>query len=122
MPAYRVHTSHRFRTTLLYFLAILREFRWTLIALIAVLLIGAVLFLASPTDLQGRGRNLPTALYAAWMAMLAQPIKSLPDAWYLKLLCITYPVIGLILVGEGVVRLAILMISKRQGEKEWMRV
>jgi voltage-gated potassium channel len=122
MPANRVHTSHQVRTTVLYFLAIVREFRWTLIALIVVLLFGASLYLTSATDLEGRRRTLDVALYATWMAMLAQPVKSPPDAWYLRLLCGSYPLIGFILVGEGVVRLAMLMVSKRQGEKEWMKV
>jgi Trk K+ transport system NAD-binding subunit len=103
-------------------LAIVREFRWTIISLIVVLLFGAALFLFSPTDLEDRRRTPDVALYATWMAMLAQPIKSPPDTWYLRLVCGFYPVIGFIVVGEGVVRLAMLMVSKRQGEKEWMKV
>ena len=83
MPARRVHRSHRLRTTLLYFLAILREFRWTLLALALLILFGAVLHLSSPADLEGRRRTLDVAMYATWMAMLAQPIKGLksPTFW-----------------------------------------
>ena len=33
-----------------------------------------------------------------------------------------YPLLGVSLIGEGVVRLALLLFSKRQGEKEWMKV
>ncbi len=33
-----------------------------------------------------------------------------------------YPVLGFILLGEGVVRLSLLMLSRRRGEKEWMQV
>src|SRR5688500_13402368 len=122
MPADRVHTSHPVRTTILYFFAIVREFRWTLFALLVVLLFGAILYRVSPTDLEGRRRTMDVALYAAWMAMLAQPIKSPRDAWYLRLRGGSYPLIGFIVVGEGVVRLAMLMVSRRQGEKEWMKV
>ena len=122
MSVARVHRSHRLRTTVLYFFAILREFRWTLLVLGVLILLGAALHLSSPADLEGRRRTLDVAMYATWMAMLAQPIKSPPDAWFLRLLCGTYPVIGAIVVGEGVVRLAILMVSRRQGEKEWMKV
>src|SRR5918995_1833010 len=122
MPVGRAHRSHWIRTTVLYFLAILREFRWTLVVLAVLIMLGAVLHLSSPADLEGRRRTLDVAMYATWMAMLAQPIKSPPEAWFLRIVCGTYPVIGFILVGEGVVRLAILMVSRRQGEKEWMKV
>ena len=37
-------------------------------------------------------------------------------------MCCAYPVIGFILLGEGVVRLSLLMVSRRRGEKEWMLV
>src|SRR6185503_10796590 len=122
MPANRVHRSQSLRTSVLYFLAILREFRWTLLALLLLLVFGAALHLTSPTDLEGRRHTIDVAMYATWMAMLAQPIRSPPDAWYLRIVCGTYPLLGFILVGEGVVRLAILMVSRRQGEKEWMKV
>ena len=61
-------------------------------------------------------------MFASWMAMLAQPINAPPTNWYLNLLCGIYPVIGFVLIGEGVVRLALLMSSKTPGEKEWTRV
>ena len=55
------------------------------------------------------------------MAPLAQP-RYTKCPWYLKVVYGLYPVMGFILIGEGIVRLALLMMSKRHGEKEWMRV
>ncbi len=107
----------------LYFLAIVREFRWTLITLIAAVLFAAGLYAITPLDqLAGRRPNISTSLYAGWMAMLAQPIYAPPEAWYLKLLTAVYPIIGVMLIGEGIVRFALLMVSRKHGEKEWMKV
>ena len=54
--------------------------------------------------------------------MLAQPIMGPPLPWYLTLLEALYPLFGFLLIGEGVVRLALLLMSRRHGEKEWMQV
>ena len=108
------------RITALYLLAILREFRWTLAALSLAVLIGALVFSRCTVD--GVTPNLLTSIYAAWMALLAQPIYNPPPTTSLLILCAIYPLIGAVLIGEGVVRLALLMMSRRRGEKEWMRV
>jgi Trk K+ transport system NAD-binding subunit len=56
------------------------------------------------------------------MAMLAQPVTAPPQPLRLTLIEATYPVFGFLLIGEGVVRLALLLMSRRHGEKEWMMV
>jgi len=117
MPLFR-----RIRTAGLYLRAIVFEFRWTLLGLAFVLALGTFLYLHTPSEFETHPRTFLNALFATWMAMLAQPINSPPTTWYLNLLCGFYPVIGFVLIGEGVVRLALLMISKRRGEKEWMTV
>jgi len=108
----------------LYFLALLREFRWSLGLLAITLLIGTILFYITPGEFghQQSEDTLLNSVYAAWMTMLVQPVNSVPTTWYLTLVCGLYPVIGLIVIGEGVVRLALLLFSKRHGQKEWMRV
>ena len=118
MPFFR-----RVRTGELYLRAIVYEFRWTLLGLVFVLALGTYLYLRTPGEFDEKHpRTLINALFATWMAMLAQPINSPPTTWYLNLMCGFYPVVGFVLIGEGVVRLALLMASKRRGEKEWMRV
>jgi voltage-gated potassium channel len=113
----------RARTGALYVRAIVYEFRWTLLGLIFVLAVGTCLYLKTPGEFDDKHpRTFLNALFATWMAMLAQPINAPPTTWYLNLLCGFYPVVGFVLIGEGVVRLALLMASKRRGEKEWMRV
>jgi voltage-gated potassium channel len=102
-------------------LAILREFRGTIVALVTALGLGTLLYAAAPAP-DGAKTTIATALYGAWMAMLAQPLWTPPPTWYLMLLGALYPLVGFVVVGEGVVRFALLMISRREGEKEWMKV
>ncbi len=123
MTAAPLPILRRVRTVLLYLRALVYEFRWTLSGLVLVLALGTFLYLNTPGEFDEKHPlTFLNALFATWMAMLAQPINAPPTTWYLNILCGFYPVIGFVLIGEGVVRLALLMASKRHGEKEWMRV
>src|SRR5262249_1599912 len=111
------------RTLLLYIWVVARGFRWTILLLFATVLVGGLLYAVTPQpQLEGRAPSFPLALYAAWTAMLAQPVFAPANTWYLGVVCVLYPIIGLALIGEGVVRLGLLMFSKHLGEKEWMTV
>src|SRR5262245_56866026 len=102
---------------------LVRQFRYTLLALALSVVVGSALYAVTPHAAPGGQRPpLLTAAFGAWMALFAQPIYSPPETWYLALLCGVYPLLGFGLVGEGMVRLGMLMFSKQHGEKEWMRV
>jgi Trk K+ transport system NAD-binding subunit len=121
-PLY-VRKRPRTRASLLYAVAIVFEFRWTLLSLAALIALGAAMYRITPTGaFDGGTPDLLTAVYGAWMAMLAQPMTSPPQPWHLTAMSIVYPIFGFLLIGEGVVRLALLLMSRRHGEKEWMRV
>jgi Trk K+ transport system NAD-binding subunit len=106
--------------TWLYLRTLLFEFRWSLIALSILVLLGAFIGMTT-RDETGRPISFALAYYNAWMSLFAQP-QLPPNTWYLGVLHMVYPVLGISLIGEGVVRLALLIVSKRQGEKEWMKV
>ena len=108
------------RVAMLYLLAVLNEFRWTLIGLLVAIAFGSILFAITPIG--GEKPSIFMSMYGAWMALLAQPIYNPPPVWYLTLLCGVYPLLGAIIVGEGVIRFALLMVSRRRGDKEWTRV
>jgi Trk K+ transport system NAD-binding subunit len=121
MPAQ--HKRRDLRTAALYVRRMVREFRGTLLALVAVILLGAVLYRITPqSTLGGQRPSWLTSLYGSWMSLLAQPIYSPPESWYLELCAGVYPLFGVLLIGEGIVRFALLMVSRRRGEKEWMLV
>jgi voltage-gated potassium channel len=118
----RRRSRRDFRTLALYTWALLKEFRWTLFTIaFAVLSAGALLYITPMNSLGGRRPGVLLALYGAWMSLFAQPLSP-PDAWYLAIVQGVYPLVGFVVVGEGIVRFAMLMISRRQGEKEWMKV
>ena len=73
------------------------------------------------TDASGHPIPIPIAFYDSWMSLLVQPYLD-PLHWYVGAIHMLYPILGFIIIGEGIVRLALLVVSKRQGEKEWMRV
>ncbi len=102
----------------LYALALLYEFRFTLIALALCVFVGGMLHWNT------RGPNgYPSpmqAFFNAWMALLNQ--NNTTDPWYLALISGFYPLLGFVIIGEGIVRLSILLVSKKHGEKEWMKV
>ena len=127
-PDEHVRLTHRRRRTaragLAYARAMFHEFRWTLLLLLIAMVFGAAVIGLTPGVLiADRRPTVGTSLYGAWMAMLGQAPGPPPEgAWHLMLLYGLYPPLGFILIGEGIVRLAILMVSRRQGQKEWMKV
>lgn len=111
------------RTMWLYARGVVREFRLTLVGIVVVLAAGAALYqVAPPASLEDGHPSVGLSVYGAWMALFAQPIFSRPGVWYLQVMHAVYPLLGVALVGEGIVRFALLMISRRHGEKEWMLV
>lgn len=123
MPVVRHTLGRHVRVSLLYTRTLLGEFRWTLITLAALIVVGALLHRLTPPDrASGERPSFGFALYAGWMALLAQPQYPPPQPAHLMLLYSIYPLFGAVVIGEGVIRLAQLMTSRRRGEKEWMMV
>lgn len=110
-------------TAAYYARAVTYEFRWTWISLAALVAIGASLYANTPDPAFGnRPPPLMTAVLAAWMALFAQGVLTTPSVWYLALLVALYPLLGFVLIGEGVIRFGLMMLSRRRGEIWWMKV
>ncbi len=60
--------------------------------------------------------------YDAWMAMLGENVIAPTDSWVLMVVFGMYPLVGVLVIGEGIVRLALLVSSKQHSEKEWTKV
>jgi len=114
---------HRLRIGWLYALAIFREFRGTLLCTVFVVALGTVLFRITPhAALGGRRPDVFLCAFGAWTALFGQVLFNPPETWYLELMHGLYPVIGFVVLGEGIVRFALLMSSRRRGEREWRKV
>ena len=117
------HRRRGLRTFGLYVRVLVYEFRVTLLLVLAAVALATVLFALTPMpSLGGRAPDVSTALYAGWRALFSETVFSPPPTWYLAAVNAFYPLVGIVLVGEGIVRLGMLMVSRRRGEKEWMRV
>lgn len=102
---------------------LLRDFRWTLFLLFVAVALAATLYATTPhAALGGKPPAIEHAILAAWLALFAQTVFSPPETWYLTLVVALYPLLGFGLIGEGIVRIGMLIISKKHGEKEWTRV
>src|SRR4051794_10030980 len=107
---------------MLYALVIVQEFRWTLLTLLLAASLGTIVFACNPVEDGGvKYPSIARAIYGAWMALLAQPFFT-PGPWYVALINSLFPLFGFVLIGEGIVRFGLLMLSRRRGEKEWMNV
>lgn len=115
--------STRVRIFLLYARALVHEFRWTLVTVALAILFGGFLFSITPhKGLSGARPDVLMSLYGAWTALYGQALFNPPETWYLEILGGVYPLLGFLVLGEGVVRFALLMTSRRRGEREWMLV
>jgi voltage-gated potassium channel len=119
----RAHRRRDLRTRYLFVVRLARDFRWTLWLLSGAVVFATALFAITPhAQLGGQRPSIWTSLFCAWMALFAQPVLSPPQTWYLALIGAIYPLFGFVLVGEGVVRIGMLIVSRERGEKEWMTV
>ncbi len=114
----------RARTTALYAWSLLNEFRATLWVLGVALAAGTLLYHLTPhVVLDGRPPGWGLSLLSAWMALLAQNVVTpVPETWYLGVVTAVYPLVGIVVIGEGVVRLALLLLSRRTGQEQWMKI
>ena len=88
----------------------------------AAILVGMLLYIVTPQEeLANRRPDLATACTPVGWRCWLTPVFP-PHAWYLLVLDAVYPLLGFILIGEGVVRLAMLMVSRREREQDWMKV
>jgi hypothetical protein len=119
----RARKRRDLRTIYLFAGRMVLDFRWTLTLLAAAVLLLGTLYAVTPhASLGGQRPSIMNAMFGAWMALFAQPILMPPERWYLAAACGIYPLLGFGLVGEGIVRIGMLIWSRERGEKEWMRV
>ncbi len=111
------------RTFVLYTRTLLARFRVTLGALGLLVIAGSVAFALTPLHaLGGRAPSVFQSLYSAWMALIGQQVYSPPEAWYIAAIYAVYPMFGFVLVGEGIVRLGLLLFARETGDREWIKV
>ena len=99
---------------------LLSESRGALILFFTLVLGGAIMFYAFYTDpVTGQSISFPKALYSAFGLIFLQGTLNFPDQWYLQVLFFLLPILGLIIVVDGVVRFGTALTNKQERGQKW---
>ncbi len=119
MPLHRTRkarTGSRLWREWCFWKAALRHFRVRLGFLLAVLLAGGLLFKYLEPE---KNHTLAEAAYYTWSLIFGEPPESFPRHPVLQVLFFLVPVIGLTVIIEGMVDLALLVRDRRRNERIW---
>lgn len=119
MPRYRrrkARTGSRLWREWCFWKAALRHFRVRFGILVFVLLIGGMLFKYLEPE---QNHTLAQAAYYTWSLIFGEPPESFPRHPVLQVLFFIVPVIGLTVIIEGIVDLALLVRDRRRHEQIW---
>lgn len=109
--------------SLRYLRLVLAEFRTPLFLIIFLLCAGALFFHRTPMrELDGHRPDWGESLFAAYALFAMQPVYALPAAPALRAVYFLYPLLGLALVADAVVRVTLLLFSRQENQKEWTKV
>jgi voltage-gated potassium channel len=98
---------------------LLREFGWPLI-LFTIAVIGGGIFYYRLSILAGEPvSNLLESVYQVLLLTFLQPLGDFPRAWYLEIFYFAMPLIGLIILSQGVAEFSAMFFNRRQRSKEW---
>jgi voltage-gated potassium channel len=102
---------------------LLGESRGALILFFTLVLGGAVLFYlfydGAPCTIQQERIGFPQALYNAIALVFFQAVDEFPKCWFLQALYFIMPILGLLLVVDGVVRFGSALTNKKERGQKW---
>lgn len=96
-----------------------RAVRLNLLLLGLLLVTGGVLFRALEPE---RGHSLSRAVYYTWVLMFGQPPEDFPTSGVLQAMFFVVPLVGLLVILEGLVDFTLLLRDRRRAERSWCRV
>lgn len=93
-----------------------RHFRVHFLLLLALLVGGGILFRALEPEKQ---HSLPRAVYYTWSLIFGQPPEEFPRAIVLQLMFFVVPLVGMLVIIEGLVDFALMLRDRRRSERNW---
>ncbi len=114
-PNWRRHL----RASLRDLFVLLRQFRFTLIAFAALLLLTAAAFWLFYAPPEGGRLGIGEALYGAFSLLFFQPSLAFPHHLGLEILFFVVPLVGLGVLADGVLRFGVMLFNKRARKEEW---
>lgn len=116
------NTIRHWRAHGIYFRLLGREFRWTLLLVMAILAGGSLLFHFFFEDPQSHVHpDYAEAVFRTFNLMTFNLPDSLPPHPVLRIWCFMVPFLSFAVVSEGVVRLAVLLTSKTSSGGRWAK-
>lgn len=100
----------------LFFLAALKQFRVRFLLILGILLGGAFAFRGLEPE---RGHSVSRSLFYSWSLLFGQAPEALPASRVLQSLFFIYPLLGQVVLIEGVLAFALLLRDRRLNERSW---
>jgi len=98
---------------------LLRQFGWPLVFFSVAIIGGGGLYYLLAWVAGEPLRNLAEAVYQVLALTFLQSVTDFPDAWYLEIFYFLMPVIGLIILAQGMADFGVLLFNRRARGKEW---
>ncbi len=113
--------SHQIRAQIRDTRVLLGESWFSLALFLAVLFGGALIFSFSYPDPDNVAAHLPyaDALYATFAHIFFETLLPFPDVWYLQILFFLIPILGLLAIGDGVLRFSMALFNKNARGQKW---
>lgn len=93
--------------------------RWRLAVLVFILVGGGLAFQHFEPEKQ---HSLPRAMFYTWALIFGEPPEEFPRAPLLQALFFAIPVIGLLVILEGIVDFALMLRDRRRHERSWCKI
>ena len=101
-------------------IVLLRESGGTLLLFLTLVLGGTLLFYLFYSDpTSGERVSFGEALYGAFGLLFFQDALAFPEQWYLQALYFVIPILGLIVVADGVIRFGVALTNKKERGQNW---
>ncbi|MFO0574312.1 MAG: NAD(P)-binding protein [Polyangia bacterium] len=118
----RRSVARRARATVRYTRLVVAQF-WRSFTLIFILLaIGMFSFHGTEISSIGRRPDWTESLFATYSLFGFEAVFPMPAHWGLRFLYFVYPLFGLLVVADTVVRVTLLLFSRQENSKEWTKV
>ena len=114
--------KRRARATARYLRLIVAQFWRQGLTIVLLLVLGALAFHDCVIESLGRRPDWFESLFATYSLFALQPVYPLPPTWPLRIVYFSYPLLGLLVVADTVVRVALLLFSRQENQKEWTKV
>src|SRR5687768_7374248 len=98
---------------------LLNEFRWPLIFFAVAVVGGGFAYAAIANLVDDRGIGLSEAIYIVLTAAFLQPVGDFPNYFGLQIFHFLMPVVGIVILAQGLADFGSLLFNRRARNKEW---